>query len=124
LNPSAVLAAEINLEPVLKQVSEVLSIQTVKTYPPVLEDLALVVENTINAEDVESVIRKAGGELLEQIELFDLYRGEQVGSNQKSLAFALTYQAADRTLTDDEVGKIRQRVIKQLEQELGAQLRT
>ena len=124
LNPSAVLVAEINLEPVLQRVSDVLSIQTVKTYPPVLEDLALVVDDTINAEDVEFVIRKAGGELLEQVELFDVYRGEQVGSNQKSLAFALTYQAADRTLTDDEVGKIRQRVIKQLEQELGAQLRT
>ena len=123
LNPSAVLVAEINLEPVLKRVSGVISVQTVKTYPPVLEDLALVVDDAISAEAVGSVIRKAGGELLEQVELFDVYRGEQVGSNQKSLAFALTYQAADRTLTDDEVGKIRQRVIKQLEQELGAQLR-
>jgi phenylalanyl-tRNA synthetase beta chain len=72
---------------------------------------------------VEKVIRQAAGELLEGLSLFDVYRGEQIGTEKKSLAFALTYQAADRTLTDDEVGKIRQKVIRALEKKLDAQLR-
>jgi phenylalanyl-tRNA synthetase beta chain len=123
LGPSAVLAAELELEPVLKRISEAISVQTVKTYPPVLEDLALVVADSITAEQVLSVIRAAGGELMEEVELFDVYRGEQVGPDRKSLAFALTYQASDRTLTTEEVGQIRQKVIKRVEQELGARLR-
>jgi phenylalanyl-tRNA synthetase beta chain len=123
LNPPPILAAELNLEPVLSRVSSVISIRPVKSYPPVLEDLAIVVDDVILAEQVESVIRAAGGELLEEVELFDVYRGEQVGEGKKSLAFALTYQAADRTLTDEEVGGIRQRVITQLGKTLGATLR-
>ncbi len=94
-----------------------------KTFPPVLEDLAIVVDVTITAEDVERVILEAGGALLEDLSLFDVYRGDQIGADKKSLAFALTYQAADRTLTDEEVATIRQRIIKALEKNLGAQLR-
>ncbi|TFH34583.1 MAG: phenylalanine--tRNA ligase subunit beta, partial [Anaerolineales bacterium] len=123
LNPPAILAAEIELGPVLNRVTDVISIQGVKSFPPVLEDLALVVGDTVTAEQVASVIREAGAELLEDVELFDVYRGDQVGAGRKSLAFALTYQAADRTLTDEEVAKIRQQVIEKLKQELGAQLR-
>jgi phenylalanyl-tRNA synthetase beta chain len=72
---------------------------------------------------VEAALRKAGGEMLSGLRLFDVYRGEQIGAGKKSLAYSLTYQAQDRTLTDDEVLKIRQRIVKQLEQELGAKLR-
>jgi phenylalanyl-tRNA synthetase beta chain len=111
------------LEPVLSRVSSLISIQPVKSYPPVLEDLAIVVDDSILAEQVESVIRAAGGELLEEVELFDVYRGEQVGKGKKSLAFALIYQAADRTLTDEEVSRVRQQVIARLEKVLGATLR-
>jgi phenylalanyl-tRNA synthetase beta chain len=123
LNPPPILAVELNLEPILSLASSTIAIKPVKTFPPVLEDLALVVDEAVTAEQVEAVIRGAGGELLEEIKLFDVYRGEQVGEGQKSLAFALTYQAADRTLTDDEVGEIRQNVIRLLEKEIGAQLR-
>jgi phenylalanyl-tRNA synthetase beta chain len=123
LNTPPILAAELNLEPVLSRVSSLISIQPVKSYPPVLEDLAIVVDDSILAEQVESVIRAAGGELLEEVELFDVYRGEQVGKGKKSLAFALIYQAADRTLTDEEVSRVRQQVIARLEKVLGATLR-
>jgi len=123
LKPHTFLAAELDLELILSSTSSTVAIKSVKTFPPVLEDLAIVVDDATTAEKVEQVIRKAAGELLEDLTLFDVYRGEQIGAEQKSLAFALTYQAADRTLTDEEVGKIRQKVILALEKELGAQLR-
>ncbi len=68
-------------------------------------------------------MRSAGGELLTDVRLFDLYRGDQVGRGKKSMAYALVYQAPDRTLTDEEVAKIRAKVIKKLGSELGAKLR-
>lgn len=123
LKPHTFLAAELDLELILSSASSTVAVKSVKTFPPVLEDLAIVVDDATTAEKVEQVIRKAAGELLEDLTLFDVYRGEQIGVEQKSLAFALTYQAADRTLTDEEVGKIRQKVILVLEKELGAQLR-
>jgi phenylalanyl-tRNA synthetase beta chain len=123
LKPHAFLAAELDLELILSSTSSTVAIKSVKTFPPVLEDLAIVVDDATTAEKVEQVIRKAAGELLEDLTLFDVYRGEQIGVEQKSLAFALTYQAADRTLTDEEIAKIRQKVILALEKELGAQLR-
>jgi len=62
--------------------------------------------------------------MLADLRLFDVFRGEQVGAGKKSLAYSLTYQAPDRTLTDQEVLKLRQRIIKRLEQEIGAKLRS
>ncbi len=123
LNDAPVLATELDLEPVLARISDLIYVESVKTYPPVLEDLAVVVKDEITAEQVEAAIWGAGGELLEELVLFDVYRGEQVGEGRKSLAFSLTYQASDRTLTDEEVAKVRQEVIKRLKQELGAELR-
>ncbi len=123
LSESPLLAAELDLDPLLNLASSIVTVKPVKTFPPVLEDLAIVVDVIITAEDVEHVILEAGGALLEDLSLFDVYRGDQIGADKKSLAFALTYQAADRTLTDEEVATIRQRIIKALEKNLGAQLR-
>jgi phenylalanyl-tRNA synthetase beta chain len=86
--------------------------------------LAVIVEETVVAEKVAAVIRQAGGKTLTNLRLFDLFRGEQIGAGKKSLAYSLTYQSDERTLTDDEVLKIRQRIIRQLEKELGAKLRS
>ena len=88
-----------------------------------LEDLALTVDENLPAADIEALIRQAGGKMLSSLRLFDVYRGEQVGAGKKSLAYNLAYQAPDRTLTDDEAVKIRQKIVRRLEQELGAKLR-
>jgi phenylalanyl-tRNA synthetase beta chain len=69
------------------------------------------------------VLWKAGGKLLVDVQLFDIYRGEQIKPELKSLAYALMYQAPDRTLTDKEVAKLRTRILKQLDVNLGAKLR-
>ncbi len=98
--------------------------QSVPALPPVLEDIAVVVDEAVPAEKVVQAIREAGGKMLTGVTLFDIYRGEQIGAGKKSLAYSLTYQASDRTLTDQEAAQIRQRIIRRLEQELAARLRS
>ena len=88
-------------------------------YPPVLEDLAVVVEEELPAERVAQTIRQAGGKAVTAVRLFDIYRSEQIGAGKKSLAYSITYQASDRTLTDQDVAGIRQKILRRLEQEAG-----
>jgi phenylalanyl-tRNA synthetase beta chain len=119
-----ILAADLDLDLILAAVPERFDMRDVPPYPPVLEDLAIVVDESLPAVQVEAVIRKAGGKIVSDLRLFDVYRGEQTGSGKKSLAYSLTYQAPDRTLTDNEVAKVRQRIVSQLDQQLGAKLRS
>jgi len=95
----------------------------VSTYPSSDIDLAFVVQDSVQASDVEAALRRAGGDELISLTLFDVYRGDQLGSGQRSLAFALRLQAADHTMTDDEVGQIRQRCIDAVQSALPATLR-
>ena len=119
-----VLAAELDLEAVLAAVPSSYPIRPVSEFPPILEDIAVVVdEETPNAQ-VEAVIRQAGGKTLSSVELFDVFRSEALGEGKKSMAYALTYQTAERTLTDKDAAQIRQKIVRRLEQELGAKLRS
>jgi phenylalanyl-tRNA synthetase beta chain len=79
----------------------------VVAFPPVMQDIAVVVESAVAAADVEAAVRQGGGDLLADIEIFDLYTGDQVGEGNKSLALRLEFRAPDRTLTDDEVAERR-----------------
>jgi phenylalanyl-tRNA synthetase beta chain len=94
----------------------------VSTFPAVIQDIAVVVNDDVSAADVEAAVREGGGELLERLRLFDVYRGEQVGEAKKSLALSLEFRAPDRTLTDDEVVAVRAEIEKRLA-ELGGKLR-
>ena len=123
--PSApLLAADFSLEAILEALPQRYDVRPVPVYPPVLEDLAVVVEEELPADVVSKTIEEAGGAMVIDLRLFDVYRGEQIGAGKKSLAYSLTYQASDRTLTDNEVSQLRQRIVRRLEQELGARLRT
>jgi phenylalanyl-tRNA synthetase beta chain len=95
----------------------------ISTQPAVYEDLAVVVAEEVTAVQVAALIRQSGGKLLADVRLFDLYRGGQVPAGKKSLAYALTFQAPDRTLTDEETAKLRAKIVSRLERELGAMLR-
>jgi phenylalanyl-tRNA synthetase beta chain len=119
-----VLMGDFDLDLVLAAVQDRHTVRPLPTFPPVLEDLAFVVDEAVPAARVEGAIRQAGGTLLEGLRLFDVYRGDQIGAAKKSLAYAVTYQADDRTLTDAEVATVRGRIVKRLEDELGAHLRT
>ncbi len=118
-----VVAAQLDLDMIIESIPESHAVHSVPAFPPVLEDLALVVDEGVQADEVEALLKRAGGELLVDVKLFDLYRGEQIPAGKKSLAYSMVYQAPDRTLTDEEVSKVRARVIKKLEADLGAKLR-
>jgi len=95
----------------------------ISTYAPVYQDLALVVAESVPALDVQRAIIKAGYPLVTRALLFDVYRGPQVGAGKKSLAFALTYQAPDKSLNERQTAGLRKRILKQLQRQLGAELR-
>jgi phenylalanyl-tRNA synthetase beta chain len=93
------------------------------TYPPVYQDIAVVVDDAVEAQTVLDCVRGAAGPGLRSVRIFDLYRGEQVGAGNKSLALRLEFQSAERTLTDADVAAIRLRIEKRLAQEVGGSLR-
>jgi phenylalanyl-tRNA synthetase beta chain len=95
----------------------------VPQYPAALRDVAVIVPEETPADRVEAEIRAAGGELLASLRLFDLYRGDSIAPGQKSLAYALTYQALDRTLTDKEVDKAHRKIEDRLKHVLKASIR-
>jgi phenylalanyl-tRNA synthetase beta chain len=116
-------AAELDLEAILAAIPQQRAVERAAEFPPVLEDLALVVNEETPAGDVERLIYEVGAPLLAEARLFDLYRGEQIAAGKKSLAYSLVYQAPDRTLTDAEVSEVRQRIVEALSEVLGAELR-
>ncbi len=118
-----VAAAELDLEVLLTHVPESWFVEPISPYPAALQDLAVVVDDQVPAGAVAKLIADAGGFLLRNVELFDVYRGEPVPEGKKSLAYALTFQAPDKTLRDDIVSKQVQRIINRLQKELGAELR-
>jgi len=124
LPPTPLLAAEFDLESLLAAIPDRYLVRAVPVFPPVLEDLAVVVDESVPATQVEQTIRQAAGATVTNLRLFDVYRGEQIGAGKKSLAYSLTYQAEDRTLTDAEVAQIRKRIIQHLEKELSGKLRS
>jgi phenylalanyl-tRNA synthetase beta chain len=93
------------------------------TYPPVHQDIAVVVDEAVEAQTVVDAVRSAGGPELRSVRIFDLYRGEQVGEGRKSLALRLEFRSPERTLTDEEVAAIRARIEARLAQEVGGTLR-
>ena len=103
--------------------SDPAQVEPVLTYPAAKEDMALVVDETVTNAQLEAVIRKAGGDLLEDLRLFDVYTGEQVPEGKKSLAYALRLRA-DHTLSTDETAGLRKKIIKQTKKKLGAELRS
>ena len=92
------------------------------THPAVLQDLAVVVEDSVPAAEVRAAVLEGGGDLLRSAEVFDLYQGEQLGEGRKSLALRLEFRAADRTLTDEEVAGLRDSIAAKLG-EIGGTLR-
>ena len=123
--PPRSCACEIDLEPLLAAVEEagVLQVRPVRTVPAAKEDIALVVDEHVPAAEVEAVVRAAAGDLAEEVRLFDVFRGEQIGAGRKSLAFSLRLRG-EHTLTAAETAAVRKRVVKQASKRVGAELRS
>ena len=123
--PARSAAMEIDLEVIAKLTKPgFLQVKPVSTYPPVKEDLAVIVRDYITEADVAAVIRRGAGPLLESLTLFDIYRGEQIPQGSRSLAYSLTLRAADRTLQPKDVNDVRTRIIGDVEKRLKATVRT
>jgi len=120
--PARVYVAEIAFGPLLAAMRPQAVYRPVPRFPAVARDLAVVVDVDLPAAQVEAAIRESGGELLEDVKLFDLYQGEGVAPGKRSLAFRLTFRAADRTLTDADLEPVQGRILAALKA-LGAELR-
>ena len=116
------IVAEFDLDR-MRALNPTYGITPVAETPPIFEDIAIIVDENVAASRIEALIRQTGGKTLTDVRLFDLYRDERIGARKKSLAYSLTYQS-DKTMTDAEAAGIRTRIVKRLEQELGAKLRS
>lgn len=92
-------------------------------FPAVTRDMALIADDAVTVGEIEKIIKKCSGKILEDVKLFDVYKGEQIEKGKKSLAFSVIYRADDRTLTDDEISAVFDKTIKQIAEKTGAQLR-
>ena len=120
---TAVLAADLDVELILRKMGKSSRFQAISNYPAILEDLALVVDKEIPASEVQTVIAQAGGFLLQQVELFDVYEGGSIPAGKRSLAYHLTFQSPSKVLKDKDVKKLRDKIIRTVENKLGAKLR-
>jgi phenylalanyl-tRNA synthetase beta chain len=118
-----VAAFELQLKPLLKAARDVTPFLDLPRFPGVKMDLAIVVADGVPAERVEQAITSAGGKLLEEARLFDAYRGEGVAPGHTSLAFALVYRHPDRTLTDEEIATLHEKVVRKVTSAVGGVLR-
>lgn len=114
---------EIDLDKLLNKKVGKMKYKEVSKYPSIKKDLAIVVEKEITSQDISVLIKKFGGSLLNKIEVFDVYEGKGIPENKKSIAYSLTFEKLDRTLTDDEINLTMDKIIQGLENKLKAELR-
>lgn len=118
-----VYIAEINMKKLEKYSKKEKKYVPIPKYPAVERDIAVLVDEKIEVLKIEKLIKAKAKKILEEVNLFDIYRNEKIGENKKSVAYALKFRAKDRTLKDDEISKVMEDIIKALKEELGAELR-
>ncbi|MGE7905203.1 phenylalanine--tRNA ligase subunit beta [Peribacillus sp. NPDC094092] len=97
--------------------------QTIPRYPSTTRDIALVVDQATKAGDIQDIIEEAGGKLLKEVSIFDLYEGERMEEGKKSIAYSLKYFDPERTLTDEDITKAHDKVLEAVKEKAGAELR-
>ncbi len=115
--------AEISFIKAFNAINNDIKFKSLPKFPSVTRDIAMLVDKTTPVGEIEKVIKKASGALLENINLFDVYEGAQIPEGKKSVAYAVSYRASDRSLTNEEINKVFTKIVKDLEYKLGAQLR-
>ncbi len=114
---------EIDLDKLLAKKVGKMKYKEISKYPSVNKDLALVVDKNITSKEIEMNIKKAGGSLLTNIKVFDVYEGTGIPEGKKSVAYALTFEKSDRTLTDEEINNAMDKIIELVEKKMNATLR-
>jgi phenylalanyl-tRNA synthetase beta chain len=117
-------AIELDLESLFAESREPVTYEDVITYPAVRQDLAFVVPEEVEAGELVDAAREAAGPELRELEIFDVYRGEQAGEGKKSIAFSVAFQSPERTLSDEDAAALRQKIAEALEERFGAVLRS
>jgi phenylalanyl-tRNA synthetase beta chain len=115
--------AEFMFDAIMRHAKTDVSYSPLPKYPSTSRDIALLVDESQSVGDMESAIRLNGEDILEQVRLFDIYRGAQVAEGKKSVAFTLTYRDANKTLTDEEVAKVHNQILAALKGTFNAVLR-
>jgi phenylalanyl-tRNA synthetase beta chain len=121
--PPRTSAAELSLDLLLEHAQPVGAAPEVSSYPAATIDIAVTVASDVASAELEAALRRGAGDLLEEIRLFDVYAGEQVGAGRKSMAFALRLRAPDRTLTAEEAAAVRDAAVAAAAASVGAELR-
>lgn len=122
INKDDIYLAEVSMTKLNRNVKP-LKFKAVPIYPEIVKDVAFIISKEITSSDVEKVIKKAGGRLLSNIDVFDVYTGEKVKENEKQIAYKLTFNGVDRTLTEEEVMDVFNNIIKKVTEEVPATLR-
>jgi phenylalanyl-tRNA synthetase beta chain len=115
--------AELNLDVLYRYSNRNKKYRPLPKFPSVVRDLAILVDEDILTRELEDVIKKQGGNMVESVKIFDVYRGKQVAEGKKSIAYSISYRLENRTLTDEEVNKVHDRILGALEHKFRAQLR-
>lgn len=113
----------IELEDLVNNVNMVNKYKELPRYPAIDRDIAMVVKDEVTVKEIENIIKTVSGKLLENLKLFDVYKGDQISKGLKSVAYSMTFRAADKTLTDDEVNSVFNNIMHELKNKLDATLR-
>ncbi len=122
--PEKVYVAQMDMESLFEASGTKIRFAPLPKYPAIERDIAITVDKDAEAGTIRKAILKNGGKYIENVELFDVYEGEQLGKGKKSLAYALTFRSATGTLTDENIAKDMKRILAKLEEDFGAALRS
>ena len=122
VNKDEIYVIELSLTKLCNKKIKPIKFKESSKYPSIVKDVAFVVNKDITNKEITDVIKKAGGKLLDSIEVFDIYTGDNVGKDEKSIAYSLTFKDDTRTLNEDEVMQVFNKIIKAVE-DIGAELR-
>lgn len=115
--------AEISFDALYAHMGHEIKYKHLPKFPAVTRDIAVLVDKAVPVAALEDVMKKRAGKLLDTLELFDVYEGDRIPADKKSVAYAISFRAADRSLTGEEVNAVMEKIVKNLESDLGAQLR-
>ena len=119
-----VYIGELDFETIIEEANPIKKYKPLPKYPSITRDLAVVLDREIPVSNIEDVIWKYGEDIIEKIELFDVYEGEQIPKDKKSVAFSIIYRSYKKTLRDEDVNKVHEKVVKEVEETFKAYLRS
>lgn len=123
VTPEDVFVCEVNIDKLLEIKTGTPKYKEISKFPSVKKDIALVIDKDTEAIELAKSIKKACGSNLKDIEIFDVYEGKGIEEGKKSLAYSLTFSSQDKTLTDEEINPLLEKIVEQTGKDFGAKLR-